>query len=232
MDVTSKDKTGMTPLHVCVIPQGIFKPSFENTDMMRLLVSGKLESIDTELEEFKTPYYETRNELQQKRMKCRIFESNPSYHKPKLDIEDNDGRTPLFYAILQKSGAMKQCLIKLGAKESVREITKSEELTKQREKEENETKKIRYEKLYGDYLLTKEVNSVSDARNWRKWFYVEDEENVSPDDIADEKPDPVSKMTEYKILRKGPCFFVYVCVCVLFFFGIVFCFFSRQRKQK
>jgi len=59
-------------------------------------------------------------------------------------------------------------------------------------------------KLYGK-LLDKTFNTVSDAREWRKWFYVEDEENIKVEDIEEPQVDSaaLSSVKNGKILCIG-----------------------------
>jgi len=43
-----------------------------------------------------------------------------------------------------------------------------------------------------DGLLSKKYNVVADAREWRKWFYVEDEENVDINEMEEPQVDKIA----------------------------------------
>jgi len=116
VDLTLKDNEGHTAIHHSVITDGLWKPSYENNIMMELLINESHPNSDLLLQNFKVPYLNSLKEEELKLVKITKFSNIQRSSLSKMDIitcVDNAGKNALFYAALQKSEIMKDCLLKL-----------------------------------------------------------------------------------------------------------------------
>eukprot|EP01083_Nonionella_stella_P092242 258159_1 len=183
INVCLKDSAhGFTALHHAVSTDGLYNASFENETMMKLLVNGETLRTQHFLQTKVDAVSPFKEELSSEEVKetdfgaPQRFESAP--RNVNINIADDYGNAPIYYALMQKSGKMTACLEDLGARidETVKEKAEKTLI----EKEENDAnKRLKcFSEMYDDDILNTRYNVLSDARKWRKEFFIEDDEDV------------------------------------------------------
>jgi len=192
IDVNLPDRQhGFGAIHHCIHTDGVFNASFENETMLRLVVCGQTMRTQHFLEkkvDLKTPF---QRELSEQEQKDTDFGKPHKFTAKECAADINmvckRGHPPIYYALLQKSKKMTQCLQDLGARSNAAIKRNAEETVQEKLNAERTEKENALKELYGDSLLTASYDVLQDARLWRKHFFVDEDDDADDDDNDEDK---------------------------------------------